>query len=170
VLARYDEELSYRPNFNIGEYRYFMVDTVHVKPGHSEHFGNIRKMINAAHEKAGIDEHMIVYSALAGAPFGTYIVFQPVKSLKEFDGMTKTHGKGSAYQETIGDEGRKKLDEFNLNALNKYERNWVAFSPEMSYMPADVVATAPDFWTPKAMVAKAEHATKTNAVKKEKAK
>ena len=58
----YNSDLSYRPNFNVGEYKYFMVDTYRLKLGHYEKFAELRKAVNAAHEKANIDEHMLVYN------------------------------------------------------------------------------------------------------------
>ncbi len=40
--------------------RGFSVTVMHVKPGHGKHFEEIRKLIRAAHEKAGLAEHYSV--------------------------------------------------------------------------------------------------------------
>src|SRR5581483_8200367 len=153
LVASYVEDLSYRPNFNIGEYRYFMVDMVRVKPGYGNAFADRQKLINAAHEKAGLDEHMVVYTINNGAPFGTYLIFQPLKSLEEVDDMAKMHGKDSAYSKAYSEEDQKKMQEFAKEGLISTQRDFVAFRPSMSYLPKDVVAAAPDFWTPKKTMA-----------------
>jgi hypothetical protein len=168
MYAFFNQELSYRPNFNLGEYKYFMVDTYQVKPGHIEKFAEMRKAVNAGHEKANIDEHMLVYNVNLGAPAATVIVFQPVKSLKEWDEAGKTHGKGSAYYEAIGDEGRKMFTEFTREDQQFFVRDFLAISPAMSVVSEKVMAANPDFWKPKTAVAKVP-ATKaaTPAAKKE---
>ena len=164
----YNKELSYRPDFNIGEYKYFMVDTYRIKLGHYEKFAELRKAINAAHEKANVDEHMLVYGVGLGAPAGTVLVFQPVKSLKEYDDAAKTHGKGSAYYEATGDAGRKMFNDFAREDEQFFVRDFLAFSPGMSVVSEKVIAANPSFWKPKAEMAKAPAAKP--AAKKESAK
>jgi len=154
MLASYAPDLSYKPEFNIGEYRYLMVDTIRVRLGHGDQFGALRKAINAAHEKAGLDEHMLVYFATMGAPAGTAFVFQPLKSLHEFDGMGKSHGQGSTYYQTVGDEGRKQARDFALNDELLFERQVIALNPMMSHVSEQVMAKAPDFWKTKPVMAK----------------
>jgi hypothetical protein len=164
----YNSELSYRPNFPLGEYKYFMVETYRLKLGHGEKFAELRKAINAAHEKANIDEHMLVYFVGLGAPQGTYLVFQPLKSLKEWDDTAKTHGKGSAYYEVVGDAGRKMFTEFAREDAQFIVRDFLAFSPGMSVVSEKVIASNPGYWKPKAEMAKAPAAKP--AAKKEPAK
>ena len=154
IVAAFVPALSYRPQVKIGEYRYFMLDTVRVKLGHGKEFGDLRKGINAAHEKAGLDEHMLVYAVISGAPAGTYLIFQPAKSLAESDAAVKTHGEGSAYAAAIGDEGRKQARDFALNDELLFQRDWMAFSPAMSFVSPETIAAAPAYWSPKAVVAK----------------
>jgi len=151
----YSPELSYRPNFNLGEYKYFMVDTYRVKLGHYDKFAETRKAINAAHEKANMDEHMLVYNVGLGGAGGTIIVFQPVKSLKEWDESGKTHGKGSAYYEAMGDEGRKLMTDYAQNDAMYFQRDFQAISPQMSFVSDKVVAANPTFWNQKTQMVKA---------------
>jgi hypothetical protein len=164
----YNSDLSYRPNFNVGEYKYFMVDTYRIKLGHYEKFAEMRKEVNAAHEKANMDEHMLVYNVGLGAPAGTVMVFEPLKSLKEFDDFPKTHGKGSAYYEATGDAGRKMFTDFAREDEQFFVRDLLAFSPGMSFVSEKVIATDPSFWKPKMEKAKAPAAKP--AAKKEPAK
>jgi hypothetical protein len=159
----YNAELSYRPNFNLGEYKYFMVDTYRIKLGHYEKFAEMRKAVNAAHEKANIDEHMLVYNVGLGAPAGTIMVFEPMKSLKEWDEGGKIHGKGSAYYEAIGDAGRKMFTEFAREDEQFFVRDFLAFSPGMSFVSEKVMAANPSYWKPKMEMAKAPAAKKEPA-------
>ncbi|MFI5087526.1 MAG: hypothetical protein ACHP7I_03965 [Terriglobales bacterium] len=163
IYLFYNKELTYRPDFNLGEYKYFMVDTYRIKLGHGEKFAEMRKAVNAGHEKANIDEHMLVYNVGLGAPAGTVMVFQPVKSLKEFDEAAKTHGKGSAYYEAIGDAGRKMFAEFAREDEQFFVRDFLAISPGMSFVSEKVIASNPSFWKPKTEMAKAPAAKKEPA-------
>lgn len=148
ILALYRPELSYRPGgINIGEYRYFYVNTVRVRPGHNEAFVEATKLIRDAHEKADVPEHWAVYQVSLGMPGPTYLIFQPLKSLAEVDAFPETHGK--TFQDALGDDGRKHLSELEGAATFSRETNVFAFNPAMSYVSQEVAATDPTFWTPK---------------------
>ncbi len=150
-ILTYRDDLSYQPNVNPGGFHNWMVDVIRVKVGHGPHFADMRKMINAAHEKAKMDEHMVVYQVAAGAPMGTFVVFEPMPDIKFVDSMAKTHGDGSEYYKALGDDGRKQVADFMMNEVQNYERHFFATSPSMSYMPKDVVAADPAFWSPRPM-------------------
>jgi hypothetical protein len=148
----YLPELSYRPDAPLVGTRYFLIISLTVKPGHGDHFTEVRKTARQAHEKAGLDEHFAVYQAAAGAPAGLYLIFIPLKSLAEMDQSPEKHGK--AYQEALGEEGRKKADEFQSQGLESAELQIFAFSPKMSYPSKEWIAAEPDFWAPKPAAAK----------------
>ncbi|MDT8066621.1 MAG: hypothetical protein ROO76_00500 [Terriglobia bacterium] len=151
VILSYREDLSYQPNVNVGGFHDWMVDVIRVRVGHGPHFAEMRKLINAAHEKAKMDEHMVVYQVAAGGPMGTFVVFQPIPDIKSIDTMAKTHGNGSDYYSALGDEGRKQIADFMMNEVQNYERHIFATSASMSYMPKEVVTADPAFWSPKPM-------------------
>jgi len=163
IVAVYREELGYRATgVNIGQMRYFYVTTVRVRPGHQDDFIEWSKIIRAAHEQANVPEHWAVFQVTLGMPAGTYVIFQPLKSLTEVDAFAQTHGK--AYQDATGDEGRKKLRELASAGLLSSETNIFAFSPKMSYVSEETASADPDFWTPKP-VAKTAPAAKKEAGK-----
>jgi len=149
IYLDYVPELSYRPDFKLADTRFFMVDTVRVKLGHGKEFSEIRKAVNAAHEKANMDEHMIVYYASLGAAGGTYYIFEPMKSIADLDEVDKWHGEGSAYQKALGDDFAKTNREFAANGLMSTESNMFAISPTMSYVSEEVAKDSPNFWNPK---------------------
>jgi hypothetical protein len=152
VVATYREDLSYRATgVNIGQMRYFYVNTFRIRPGHENDYIQANKIVRDAHEKANVPEHWAVFQVMSGMPSGTYLTFQPLKSLAEVDAFPQTHGK--AYQEATGDDGRQKLRELASAGTLSSEVAIFSFSPKMSYASKEVASADPDFWTPKALVA-----------------
>lgn len=147
IIVTLDEELSYRPAINLAEVRYFWVETVHIRPGHSAEFREYRRILNAAHAKANIDEHWAVYYVEAGLLAGTVFVFHPLKSLKEVDQFPGMHGK--AYADALGTENPKKMAELQAAYTLSAESNYFAINPAMSYPTKELIAADPAFWKPK---------------------
>ena len=148
IVATYREDLSYRPTgVNIGQMRYFYVTTFRIRPGHENDYVAANKIVRAAHEKANVPEHWAVFQVTSGMPNGTYLSFQPLKTLAEVDAFSQTHGK--AYQEATGDAGRQKLRELAGAGTLSSETSIFAFSPKMSYVSKETASADPDFWTPK---------------------
>jgi hypothetical protein len=162
ATLEYMPELSYHPEVSVKGTRYFMVVSIHVKSGHSDHFKDIRKMVKAAHEKANLSDHYAVFRFTMGAPAGSYVIFVPMKTAAELDQWDDLHGQ--TYKDALGDEGRKKLDEFNRDGLESSESQLFTFSPKMSYAPKEWVEADPEFWSPKGG---ATPAAKPHTAKKE---
>lgn len=156
ILASYREDLSYRPNINVGKMRYFAVTTYRVNPGRAREFNEWRRLAKEQHEKGKVDEHFALYQVVSGAPGGTFLSFVPHKSLAELD--TDAHGK--AYQDAQGEEGRARINELQHEALLSTTAQIFLFSPKMSYVGKELAANDPDFWTPKPPPAKAPEAKK----------
>ncbi len=167
IMAAYREDLSYNPGTTIADMRYFGVLTFHVKPGHTEEFKQVMKMVKEGHEKAKLDEHFAMFEVVAGAPGGTYLLFHPMKSLAEMDAYESIH---KPYRDALGEEALKKLAELQSASIAKTETTLFAFSPRMSYVSKEWAAANTDFWFPKARVAanKPAAAPEKKAVKKEK--
>jgi hypothetical protein len=155
----YMPELSYRPDINIGETRYVLADIVRVKPGHGKDFADLRKQINAAHEKVNMDEHMIVYYAGIGARTGMYIIFEPLTKLSSLDEIQKLHADGSDYRKALGDDFQQKARDFQTNAQVSSETQLFNVDPHMSFVSNEVADVAPSFWRPKTEMAKKSVAT-----------
>ncbi len=147
VVALYREDLSYRPNIKVGEMRYFTVTTLTVRSGYDSAFADSRKIVNAGHEKAKMDEHFAIYQVVSGMPGPTYLVFIPMKSLEEADLAQESHKK--PYQDALGEEGRRQLREFTRAGIVSGESALFALSPKMSYPSKEVIAADPEFWAPK---------------------
>lgn len=166
MVARLREEMSYQPNIDVAHMRYFNVITFRVRPGHDMQFADAVKLIRGAYEKAKVDRHWAIYSVVSGAPAGTYLVFLPMKSLKEMDPNAEMQ---KALAAAMGDDGEKQLDKIASDAYISMESTIYAFSPRMSYVPKEWEDADAAYWRPKpATVAKAapkKPAAKTTNVK-----
>jgi len=147
IVARYRADLSHRPGVNIPTQRFFSITIVRIRPGHNQEFEDARKISVAAHVKAGVNDNHSVYQVMSGMPSGTFLILTPMKSMAEIDAASQVHGQ--AFQDAVGDAGRKKLNELNSSATISSETNYYAFSPEMSYPTKEYVDTDPGFWKPK---------------------
>jgi hypothetical protein len=155
VVARFREDLSLRPAINLGEYRYFNMVTVRLKPGQVSKFVEARKMIKAAHEKAGMTDYYGVFEVASGMPGPAYMLVIYMKSLAEADAFPAMHN-SAAYKEALGGElGEQKLNGLTGDSVIDNESRLFAISPKTS-LPTDAqMAAAPDFWNPKPVVAAA---------------
>lgn len=146
MLATYRDDLSYRSGVNIAEMRYFMLTTYRVKPGRGDDFAAARKIVQATHEKANMDEHWATYQVTSGAPAGTYLLLLPMKSMAALDAAQEMHGK--AYEAAMGEENQKKVADLMNASLDSSTAVLFAFNPKMSYPPKEWAA-ADAYWAPK---------------------
>lgn len=166
ITARYRDDMSHRPPINIGAYRYLNVVAVRVRPGNVNKFVEARKIIKAAHEKAGMNDYYSVFEVQSGLPGPSFLIFIPMKSLKEADEAGPLHN-SAAYKEALGGEdGEKKLGELAAASVMGNESSMFAFNPKMSNVPAEYAMADPAFWNPKPMTAATPKAKTTAAAKK----
>lgn len=154
VTALFREDLSLRPALNIGSYRYMNVVTVRVRPGFQGKYAEARKMIKAAHEKSGLKDYYSIFEVQSGMTGPAFLIFIPMKSLKEADDARMMHN-SAAYKEAMGgDEGDKKMTEMATAAIISNESAIFAFSPKMSSAPANYsMGGNEDYWNPKPVMA-----------------
>lgn len=144
----YEPEISYpRVEGSLGTRRYFLIVSYRVKPGHGGHFNEVRKLIKAAHEKINAADHYAIFHNAAGSDAGLYLIFLPITSLAEWDKFPDIHGK--EYQDALGEEGQKKVQEFSAQGVESIEVQLFAFNPKMSYPQDEYIQADPEFWKPK---------------------
>ncbi len=157
IVAKYRPDLSYQPDFKLGEYKYFSVLVARYKLGASPE--ELHKVVDAAREKAHPDYHQVTYEVASGMPVGTYIYFTPVKSLAFYDEPpNKAYGealKEGGFMDTVG------------KTVQYAETRLFSFSPQMSYVSENVAKMDPAFWHPKPAMAKAPAKATMPAAKKE---
>lgn len=148
ITAAYRADLSYQANVSLPQMRFVMVEVFRVKPGHIDEFWDTWEAIAAAHGKAKMDEHWAVYQVTAGMPSGTFMFFYPMKSLAEMDQAGPKHA-AAAYRDAVGEAGRARQREMNVNALESSQRLVFRLAPNMSLLDKAWIDGDPAFWTPK---------------------
>lgn len=149
LIALYRPELSYRADeIDIAQMRYISVTLVTLKAGYDSAYADIRKLVNAGHEKAGLDERWAMYQVATGMPGPAYLLMIPMKSLQTMDVAEEIHGK--SYQDALGVTVRQQLQEFARTGVASTEARLFAFSPKMSYPSDELASRDPAFWKPKA--------------------
>jgi hypothetical protein len=126
--------------------RWLRTTAVHVRPGEAAKFEALLKDLKAAREKASPPLTVFVSQAVAGQEGTIYYVTTPESSLAGFDAIPPI-------QQTLGEEGYTKFLKANAEAVSGTETVINRFLPDLSNAPEQIAAAAPDFWTPKAMVA-----------------
>jgi hypothetical protein len=147
IVARYRADLSYRPGVSIPLTRFFSISIVRTRPGHAADFEDARKIIKAAHEKTSLKFNYSVWQVASGMPAGTFLVITYYKTMAEIDAAADIHGK--AYQDAIGDDGRKKLAELAAAGTISADTLLMAVNAKMSYPNKETIDADPAFWAPK---------------------
>jgi hypothetical protein len=145
------EEYSLHPEVDIAHTRYFEITRFQVKQGHDKDWDDIVKLVTAAYKKVP-DSHWAAYSGIYGNPDGTYLIFNPMKSLEEVD---KNWAANKDFEAAMGEEGMKKLSELSAAAIDSSQTNLFAINPRMSYPAEPWVKADPEFWKAKAPAAAA---------------
>lgn len=148
IVARFRPTMSYQPKVNLAQMRYFRIQLIRIKPGFGRQFADSWEEIVKAHEKAKMDEHWAYYQVVSGMPDGTYLYFQPLKSLADVDKVGPMH-EADAYRNAVGDAGRARMQEATRAAAEWSQDVLLAFNPKMSYVGKPWIDADPAFWTPK---------------------
>lgn len=126
----------------VGESRWVRINTVHVRPGRALDYEAQLKRVKDAFEKNPQKVTLAVSQGMEGTSGPVYYIAAYGKSLGSFDGFP-------VLREVLGDEGfqsyLKAASELVLDSHSELLR----YLPELSNPPKEVVAAAPDFWTPK---------------------
>src|SRR5215510_3883849 len=165
LVAVLRPDMSYKPDKLIGmlpQCRYFNIETFRVRLGKDADFEAGSKLFQNAFEKMKSDRPYVFYQVMMGAPEGTYLLFAPMKSLKEVDEEMANQG---AFMQAMGEENMKNLMKGAGDVFISMESNVYAFNPNMSNVSKEFAAGDPKFWTPKPAVAKRPAPAKKEAAK-----
>lgn len=131
--------------------RYFSIETFRVRLGHDADFAAGGKVFQNAFEKMKRDQPYVMYQVIMGAPEGTYLLFSPMKSLKEVDDDFASQG---ALMQAMGEENMKNMMKGAGDVFLSMETNVYIFNPRMSNVSKEVAAADPKFWNTKPMMVK----------------
>ena len=133
----------------LGESRWLRTNVIHVRPGQSDAFEGLLKDIKAAREKASPAVTTLVSQAVAGQEGTVFYVTMLANSMAAFDNIP-------TIQSVLGAEGYAHYLKTGSEVVANTETVINHFLPELSNPAPEVVAAAPDYWTPKTeLVAKA---------------
>lgn len=130
----------------LGEARWIRTTAVHLRPGQVAAFEALLKDIKEAREKASPPITTLVSQAVAGQDGTVFYVSTLQPSMAGFDSIP-------TIQQTLGEEGYARYLKTSAEVVESSETVINHFLPDLSNAPGDVVAVAPDYWKPKAIVA-----------------
>lgn len=145
-LGTYRKDLSYGPAVEIGKMRYFRVRTFRVKQGQNKAFEEGVKLALDGYTKSHYAASFAFYEVTAGTGSPTFVVLRPLKSLADLDA---SEAADKAFQEALGEDGRKAMAKVFGDTVNGVENQLFAFNPKLSFPAPFVIASDPAFWTPK---------------------
>ena len=153
-IMAYRGDLSYRVaelTKGLPKTRYFNVIVFHVHQNRDTEFAELGKTANAALEKGGVAQPSMVYQVISGAASGTYVLFEPMTSLKALDDAP---ARGRAMFEAMGESGMKRFENAASEIIAGSEPRLFVINPKMSYVPSHFASGDPEFWAPKPPAAK----------------
>ncbi len=145
-LGAYRQDLSFGPDVEIGKMRYFRIRIFRIKPGQNKAFEDGVKVALDAYKKSGYPASFAFYEVSAGMGSPSFVVLRPMKSLADMDVLDTAD---KAFQEALGEEGRKTMQKVFAETVNMVENQLFAINPKLSFPGPATIASDPAFWTPK---------------------
>jgi hypothetical protein len=147
VIAVRRDDLGYRPqSIDLSKARFLRVLEVQLHPGHESDFVEAFKILGSAYEKIKADTPWVVYQVNVGMPSPTFLVFVPMRTLKQNDDLLNWR---RSLREAEGEEGAQHMEQIAKDAYASTESNLYAISPETSHVSKDFADGDPEFWSPK---------------------
>jgi hypothetical protein len=147
LIGVYRGDLSYDPEGSpsMAKTRYMNVITVRIKMGTEQRLLSTVSDLIKIYKNVSMPQAALVYQMISGAPTGTYLIFEPMASLADWD-------KYPAIMQSIRDTAARKFDavekEF-ADFTTLEEGRLMSVNPRMSYVSKEIIAGDPDFWAPK---------------------
>lgn len=147
IIAVRRDDLGYRVNrIDLSKARYMRVLEVRLRPGHESEFVEFFKLLSAAYEEIEADMPWVVYQVNVGMPSPAFLVFVPMRALKENDAYL---ARAPKLREAEGDAGFNRMQQIAREGYSSTESNLYAISPEMSRVSKEIADGDPDFWLSK---------------------
>jgi hypothetical protein len=147
IWAAFRPDLSYHPEkFACAKPRYVMVGTFRLRLGRDADFVAGAKQYFGAFEKANIDQCILAYQVVAGAPSGTYLFFTMMDSMKAMD---EQPARMQAVQQAMGADTFAQFMKGSGDLFVSTENTLLEVKPGMSYPSQQMIDSNPDFWKTK---------------------
>jgi hypothetical protein len=147
IIAVRRDDLGFRPqSIDFSKARFLRVLEVQLHPGHESDFAEAFKILGSAYEKIKADTPWVVYQVNVGMPSPTFLVFVPMRALKQNDDLLNWR---RSLREAEGEEGAHHMEQIAKDAYASTESNLYFISPETSHVSKDFADGDPKFWSPK---------------------
>lgn len=151
IIAVRRDDLGFRPqSIDFSKARFLRILEVRVIPGRERDFAEAFRILAGAHEKITADTPWVVYQVNAGMPSPAFIVFLPMRSLKQNDDLLDWLRRLRGVE---GDEAVQRIEQIAHDAYISAESNLYAISPEMSHVSKEFAEGDRGFWSPKTAAA-----------------
>jgi hypothetical protein len=147
----------------IGESRFLRTTAVHIRSGHVDEFEALLKEMKEVGEKNPNTQPAFVSQVIEGTKGTTFYVSTLRSSIGGFD-------HNPTMREILGEEGYKKFQQINADAVESAESTLLRFDPDISNPPEEVAKVAADFWHPRAIMASVAKPKPTTAMEPTSAK
>jgi hypothetical protein len=147
IIAVRRDDLGFRPqSIDFSKARFLRVLEVQLHPGHESDFVEAFRMLGGAYEKIKANTPWVVYQVNVGMPSPTFLVFVPMRALKQNDDLLDWR---RSLREAEGEEGSQRMEQIAKDAYASTESNLYVVSPETSHVSKDFADGDPGFWSPK---------------------
>jgi hypothetical protein len=120
VTVGYQPKISYRPDVDWSEIRYWEIIWVHLRNGHHSAYVENRVMTRDEHERGAFDTHQMMYMIQSGELSGTFFIMRPMKTLALLDALHAANDGEPATKE----EEAKKVALFADSSVTEEEAFW----------------------------------------------
>jgi hypothetical protein len=145
IVAVRRDDLGYRVNrIDLSKARFMRVLEVRLRPGHEGDFVESFKLLSAAYEKIDAGMPWVVYQANVGMPSPAFLVFVPMRALKENDAYL---ARAPELREAEGHAGFDRVQQIAREAYASTESNLYGISPGTSHVSREFVDGDPAFWS-----------------------
>ncbi len=146
IIAVRRDDLGYRPqSIDFSKARFMRVLEVRLNPGHEGDFVEAFRTLSHAYETIKATTPWVVYQVNVGMPSPTFIVFLPMRALKQNDDLLDWR---RSLRQVEGDEAAQRSDQIAREAYLSTESNLYALSPETSHVSKELADGDRDFWSP----------------------
>ena len=115
------DDLGYRPqSINLSKARYMRVIEVRLNPGHESDFIEAFRILSHAYETIKADTSWVVYQVNVGMPTPTFIVFLPMRALKQNDDLLNWR---RSLREAEGEKASNRMEQIARDAYAATESN-----------------------------------------------
>jgi hypothetical protein len=146
IIAVRRDDLGYRPqSIDFSKARFMRVLEVRLNPGHEGDFVEAFRTLSHAYETIKANTPWVVYQVNVGMPSPTFIVFLPMRALKQNDDLLDWR---KSIREAEGEDAARQAEQIAREAYATTESNLYAISPERSHVSKEFADGDRDFWSP----------------------